>query len=233
MGAGLNPYRTAAGLGLIGGVVVVYLALVGIIEDFAERPVITDFVTLGIVAPAIALLILAYRATAAPPDWQGSPPTPLNTVGRGVVAGLAGGLLTAAFVALITTVDITFMFVNATPTVTEILSLGLTPPALGPIVLGLGLGLTAGLLRLVPRPVRGPLIIGFVVDSPREPDGAVHARAARAARARHDRGVLLPGWRTDRGRCSGRLRRDVRDRTDSLVPGQADRRGRRSLHRGA
>ena len=233
MGAGLNPYRTAVGLGLIGGVVVIYLALVGIIEDFAERPVITDFVTLGLVAPALALLILAYRATAPTPDWQGPPPGPLNTVGRGVVAGLAGGLLTGAFVAFISAVDITFMFVNATPTVTEILSLGLTPPALGPLVLGLGLGLTAGLLRLVPRPVRGPLIIGFVsvlLASLMEPFMRVllvQLELDTIAEFFYQDGGLTPA-----GADCG-LRGGVRHRPRAVVPGQADRRGGRRLHRGS
>ncbi len=148
-------------LGLIGAAVVIYLALVGIVEDFAERALITDSITLGLAAPAIALFILVYRATAPEASWQG-PPSPARAITNGVVAGLAGGLLTAAFVAFITAVDVTFMFVNATENVTEILGLGLTPAALGPIVLGLALGIAAGLLRLVPTSVRRPLMAGLV-----------------------------------------------------------------------
>ena len=39
--------RRAAVIGVIGGVVLVYLALVGLVEAFSERDVITNVLTLG------------------------------------------------------------------------------------------------------------------------------------------------------------------------------------------
>jgi branched-chain amino acid transport system permease protein len=155
-------YRRAIGLGLLGGVVVIYLALVGIMERFAERPVITDVLTLGLFAPALALLVLAYRATVPPRTWVGPPLTPLQVMGTALTAGLAGGALTAAFLFINEAVDLTGVFVNAGPSIAAILSLGLTPVWLGPLVLGLGLGVAAGLLRLLPGLFRGPLIVALV-----------------------------------------------------------------------
>ncbi|HEY8170234.1 MAG TPA: hypothetical protein VIH24_03925, partial [Candidatus Limnocylindria bacterium] len=127
-------YRRAIGLGLLGGVVVIYLALVGIMERFAERPVITDVLTLGLFAPALALLVLAYRATVPPRTWVGPPLTPLQVMGTALTAGLAGGALTATFLFINEAVDLTGVFVNAGPSIAAILSLGLTPVWLGPLV---------------------------------------------------------------------------------------------------
>ncbi len=158
----LQHYRRAAQLGLLGGVVIIYLALVGIMERFAERPVITDYLTLGLFAPAVGLLIFAYRATVPNRAWTGPPLTPLHVMGTALTAGLAGGTLTAAFLFVNEAVDLTGVFVNAGPPVAEILGLGLTPPWLGPLVLGLGLGIGAGLLRLIPGRIRGPLIASLV-----------------------------------------------------------------------
>lgn len=155
----LQHYRRAALLGLLGGVVIIYLALVGIMERFAERPVITDLLTLGLFAPALGLLIFAYRATVPERAWAGPPLAPLHVIGTGLTAGVAGGALAAAFVLVNDTIDLTGVFVNAGPGVLEILGVGLTPAWLGPIVLGVGLGLAAGLIKLLPGRFRGPLIV--------------------------------------------------------------------------
>src|ERR687891_354233 len=96
----LRHYRRAVALGLLGGAVVIYLALVGIVERFETRNILAGVVTLGITAPAIALLIFTYRATRPPAQWTDAPLPPVHTVGSGLFAGLAGGALAAAFVLL-------------------------------------------------------------------------------------------------------------------------------------
>jgi branched-chain amino acid transport system permease protein len=155
-------YRRALLLGLLGGVVIIYLALVGIVERFEARPVLAELVTLGILAPALGLLILAYRATSPGKSWFGPPLAPAHVVGTGLVAGVAGGALTAAFLVLNDSVPLHEVLVNAREQVSAILGLGLTPSALGPLLLGVGLGLVAAALRLTPERLRGPLIVGLV-----------------------------------------------------------------------
>jgi branched-chain amino acid transport system permease protein len=155
-------YRRALLLGLLGGVVIIYLALVGIVERFEERPVLSDLLTLGLLAPSLGLLVLAYRATSPGRTWFGPPLAASHVLGTGLVAGLAGGGLTAAFLLLNEALPLNEILVNARPPVSAILGLGLTPPALGPVALGAGLGLAAALLRLTPVRFRSPLIAGLV-----------------------------------------------------------------------
>jgi branched-chain amino acid transport system permease protein len=158
----LQHYRRAALLGLVGGVVIVYLALVGIVERFEGRPVVTDLFTLGVLAPALGLLVLAYRATAPGKNWFGPPLAAVHVLGTGLAAGLAGGGLTALFIVLNDNVPLNEVLVNARPPVSEILGLGLDPAFLGPLLLGAGLGVVAVVLRLTPPRVRGSLVVALV-----------------------------------------------------------------------
>ena len=158
----LQHYRRAALLGLLGGVVIIYLALVGIVERFEPRPVLNELLTLGLLAPALGLLVLAYRATSPPKTWFGPPLSAAHVVGTGLVAGLAGGGLTSAFLLLNEALPLDEVLINARQPVSDILGLGLTPPALGPLVMGAGLGLAAALLRLTPARFRGPLMVALV-----------------------------------------------------------------------
>jgi branched-chain amino acid transport system permease protein len=157
----MHHYRRAALSGLLGGVVVIYLALVGIIERFEGRPVLTDLVTLGLLAPALGIFIFAYRATSPGKGWYGPPLAPMHVIGTGLVAGVAGGGLAALFLVLNDALPLNEVLANARPAVSEIVGLGLTPAALGPLLLGVGLGLVAGLLRLTPARLRGPLIVAL------------------------------------------------------------------------
>jgi branched-chain amino acid transport system permease protein len=155
-------YRRAALLGLLGGFVIVYLALVGIVERFEERPILTGLLTLGVLAPAIGLFVLAYRATSPGRLWTGPPLPAAHVVGTGLTAGLAGGALVAAFLVANESIDLSDILVNARPSVTAILGFGLVPPAIGPLIMGAGLGLGASLLRLTPPRIRGPLIVALL-----------------------------------------------------------------------
>ncbi|HEX5578415.1 MAG TPA: leucine/isoleucine/valine transporter permease subunit, partial [Candidatus Limnocylindria bacterium] len=149
-------YRRAILLGLIGGVIVIYLALVGIVERFEARPIITDYLTFGILAPALGLLIPSYRATRPRSPDVALPA--LHAAGSGIAAGFAGGVLAGGFVFLNSTVDLSGMFVNATANLSEVLGLGFEPAAIGPVVLGLLMGVFAAVLCLIPSRVRGPVL---------------------------------------------------------------------------
>ncbi len=158
----LQHYRRAVLLGLLGGVVIIYLALVGIIERFEGRPVLTGLVTLGLLAPALGLLIFAYRATSPGKTWFGPPLPSIHVLGTGLVGGLAGGALAALFLVLNDALPLNEVLVNARPPVSEIIGLGMSPAALGPLLLGAGLGLAAGLLRVTPGRIRGPVTAALV-----------------------------------------------------------------------
>ena len=155
-------YRRAVFLGLLAGVVIIYLALVGMVERFETRGVITDLLNLGILAPAIALLILTYRATARSKLWTGPPLPNAHVIGSGLAAGVAGGGLASAFLVANDTLPLGDILVNASPSLSGILGLGIEPAAIAPLALGVGIGLVSGLLRLLARRLRGPIIRALV-----------------------------------------------------------------------
>ena len=140
-----------------------------------------------------ACFVLAYRATSRGQELCG--PRPLATAharhGAGCRAGRrrpGGGLLSSWTAAS----PLHEVLVNArAPAVARSSGSGLTPLALGRLVMGAGLGAGAALLRAhagaFPRTAdrRAP------VGAAGQPDGAVHARARSPARARHDRPLLL------------------------------------------
>ena len=168
----LPHYRRAALLGLVGGVIVIYLALVGIVERFETRSVLTGLLNLGVLAPSIGVFILAYRATGRPSAWAGAALPRGHVLGSGLVAGLAAGGLAAALVFAIDALPLSDILVNATRPVALVLSLGLEPPALGVFALGVALGLAAGLLRLLSRKLRRPIVmavVGVILASLMEP----------------------------------------------------------------
>ena len=76
-------------IGLIGGSVVIYLAMTGILERFDQRPVITGVIGLGRTMILAAFFITGYLAarTAKGPSAEG------NRLIAGGVAGLAAGVL--------------------------------------------------------------------------------------------------------------------------------------------
>src|SRR3970040_1155281 len=87
--AGIAFLRPAVSAGLVGGVVMLYLAAVGLIEAFVEREVITGYLALGrLMLYAPPLLVgywIAGRVATAP-----------RRVVSGLVAGAAAGALFAA-----------------------------------------------------------------------------------------------------------------------------------------
>ncbi len=154
----------AARMGGIAAIGTIYLALIGIIERFQPRNVITDLVTLGLLAPAIIVFVMAYRAAAPPRSWGPVAPSARLAAAASIVAGGVAGTGIALFLLLNQAFDLRGVLVSATPRMQEILSLGLDFP-LGAIMLigaGLGLGAAAALLRVVPPAIRGPLIVAMV-----------------------------------------------------------------------
>jgi branched-chain amino acid transport system permease protein len=156
-------YLRAAGLGSLGAVVTLYLALIGMMERFQPRNVITGVVTLGLLVPAIAVLVFAYRATQPPRTWGESRPSAIHVVGAALLAGVVAGLLVAAFLFVNSAVALSGMLINATPRLENLLTLGNGLPvgALLQVGAGAGLGLAAAALRLLPDRLRRPLVTGL------------------------------------------------------------------------
>ena len=99
-GSGLTSRAVRAGL--IGGVALIYLALIGMIQKFDSRNLIGDFLTLGNLLMALPPLLAGYLATR--PRLVGGrreAAAPRAALAAGVVSGALTGGVTAAGVALV------------------------------------------------------------------------------------------------------------------------------------
>jgi branched-chain amino acid transport system permease protein len=153
--------------GLIGGVALVYLALIGMIQKFDSRNLIGDFLTLGNLLMALPPLLTGYLATRprlAGGQREAVAPRPALTLG--LASGAIVGGLTAAGVALVEILPegaVRRIFIQVSPELLSILTFGRGVP-LGLVLLvlyGAVLGLLGAGYRLLPDRYRRPLGVGL------------------------------------------------------------------------
>jgi branched-chain amino acid transport system permease protein len=164
---GSRLLRRAAGAGLIGGVTVIYIALVGMVEKFEARHLVGDWLNLGKLMLALPPLLAGYLVTR--PRVQGgrlAQPDRGPAMTAGLVSGvLTGGLaaLWVAFVHLFPDGAVRNIFVAVSPTLLEIMTFGKSLPvgALLLVIAGALLGTLGGAYRTLPERVRRPLSIGL------------------------------------------------------------------------
>ena len=149
--------RTLLRTGVLGGAIAIYLCLVGIVPVFHERPLVVGVVELGQAALLIAFGVVGYLAARGVVATSRLQP---------VVAGVAGGVITGAFLAGLVlvgdVVDLRAVFLNASPELYDLLTFGLgTSGAWVPIVVGAITGGLAGILIGLPTALRSPLLWGL------------------------------------------------------------------------
>jgi branched-chain amino acid transport system permease protein len=164
----------AAMIGVIAGLACVYLSAIGIVERFQPRNVVTGVLTLGLLVPAIVIIVAGYRA--ALPKRKGafvrlSPPW---TLLAGAVAGATAGAVFGLFVLIAANVELRWVFANISPALVRILShdLDSTVAAISYLPVGALLGLAGTAFILLPPLVRRPLataLIGVILVSLMEP----------------------------------------------------------------
>ena len=126
-----NPVR--AGLldapgfktGVVAGIVVIYLGMVGMIEAFSDRPIITDYVNFGPLLILLIFYLFAYAAT-------GRAANQATQLQAGITVGALGGLLTGIFLILVEIAEgagyqVRDVFISISPTMRDVLSFGLGP----------------------------------------------------------------------------------------------------------
>jgi branched-chain amino acid transport system permease protein len=142
--------------GLLWGGVAVFIALVGMVETFAERQIVVGVISFGLLLPVLAALGAGYQAAQRRAEGG-----PWPVLARGLLAGALVGAAVAALVALSTFVNLRAMFVSASPTLFSLLSFdrGLTGTPL--VVLGTAaVGGIGAAVALLPRGTLRPLIAG-------------------------------------------------------------------------
>ena len=128
-------------LGLVAGATMAFAGAIGMIETFNERTLVTPFLTMGLVVLygiPIATGILAARGVPNPlvePSRELRP----NAM-AGLVNGLLAGVVTAVFVLIVDTFDMTQFFPNMRPSMVDAMTFDIGVPV-GLIVLILASGL--------------------------------------------------------------------------------------------
>ena len=164
---GSKLWRRAVRAGLIGGVAVIYLALVGMVEKFEVRHLVGDWLNLGKLLLALPPLLAGYLATR--PRVQGGRlvrPSRGSALTAGLISGtLAGGLaaLAMAFVHLFPDGAVRNIFIAVSPDLLSLMTFGQSV-LVGALLLVAGgavLGALGGAYQTLPERVRRPLSIGL------------------------------------------------------------------------
>ena len=147
--------RSALKPGFVGGIVVIYLSAIGMVERFQDRNVITGIVGLGVVLMLIAFAITSYTAAR-----KSDSPLPTGTA-VGFISGAFVALVTLGFEGLINAgVAVRGMFVSITPGLLETLEYGLDPVvgALVMILVSTAVGAVAGVLVGLEKHLRSAVV---------------------------------------------------------------------------
>ena len=145
-------------IGLIGGVSAVLLALIGMVEAFSQRDIISNVISMG---HTLLLLVPVFMGYLAAKRTVGT--RPLRILANSLVCGLVVGAFLACLVLLGHVVNLRKVFVNAMPSLYQLLTFHQELGTGILILLGAGVlsGVFAGMLYLVPGLARRILIISL------------------------------------------------------------------------
>ncbi len=152
--------RATLQVGLIAGVVALTMCMIGIVQSFDVRDVISETLSLGQILLFAAAPVAGYLASRR--DKKAGLPARLLT-------GLLGGLLAAVPIYLLILLTLVWTtirtaFVNVKPELIQIITLGHDSAAAGGLQLMLiftGLGLVGGLFGLIPDQFRRAILNGL------------------------------------------------------------------------
>ena len=150
--------RQAIKIGLIGGVVEVLLSLIGMIEAFSQRDIISHIISMGHTLLLLVVLFMGYLAAKGTPGTR-----PLWVLINSLMSGLIVGGALVLLVIVGGMINLRKVFINASPLLYQLLTFDQGIKASIPLLLGGGAltGLLAGLLHLTPSFLRWVLIVSL------------------------------------------------------------------------
>jgi branched-chain amino acid transport system permease protein len=153
----LNWQKTIQ-LGLIGGLVGVLIALVGMVEEFDRRDIIAGVLTMGWTLLFFTILVTAYFAAA-----HSSGGGFLANILAGGIAGLIFSAMMSLLVLAIDNFNLRPIFVNASPSLVRILTLERETLSglLLLLAIGAGIGAAGGMIYTLPTRVRSAVVLGL------------------------------------------------------------------------
>jgi branched-chain amino acid transport system permease protein len=145
-------------IGLIGGVVAVLLSLIGMVEAFSQRDIISNVISMGHTLLFLVAVFMGYMAAR-----RTTPSKPLRILVNSLISGLVTGGLLALFVIAGSLMNLRKVFVNAMPLLYQLLTFGQGTQTGIFLLLGSGAvsGLLAGLFYLSPSLLRRTLIVSL------------------------------------------------------------------------
>jgi branched-chain amino acid transport system permease protein len=139
-------------VGLLGGVIALYLCLAGLITVFSERAVITGVLSLGHTLLFLAGLGAGVVAAQRAPGRGGS-----AALAAGALAGATEGAFLTGLALIGPVINLREMFLNASPALYDLLTFGLGAAGFWvPMVAGAAVGALGALLYILPPVVRVP-----------------------------------------------------------------------------
>jgi branched-chain amino acid transport system permease protein len=151
--------KVALQIGLVGGVVVVIIALEGMIQAFNTRDIIGS-----VVAMSQALLLIVFLGTAYIAIIRSKLTDFRRLLVVAVVVGLVSSALLVALILLGQVLDLGNVFINATPALYDLLTfkLGLAAGSIVLLVVGGVSGAAAAIIHALPTRWRRSVIWGLV-----------------------------------------------------------------------
>lgn len=152
-------------LGLLGGVVAIYLCLVGLVETFGEADIIGDVIAFGHTLLMLTALGIGYIAARRVASAASKTVRAAQALLGAALAGLLTGGLVALLVVIADTFNLRTVLINASPELFELLQFN---QEIGTGVLLLLVGSTVvamlgGGIYLLPPWGRSPLLLGLTV----------------------------------------------------------------------
>ncbi len=150
-----SPWRNAVNIGLIGALTVVMLALIGMVEAFNKRDIIYQIVTMGNCLLLLSGLFFSYLSA----QKAGRERKPL-VFGTAILTGVMIAAGISLLVVIGKSINLRMMFINASPSLYQILTFYYGPKLGIPLLLFSGAlsGVFASLLYLAPALVRRIII---------------------------------------------------------------------------
>jgi branched-chain amino acid transport system permease protein len=147
-------------LGLIGGLVGILIALVGMVESFDKRDIIAGVITMGQTLLLLAVLVTAYFAAAN----SARATSPLSIL-SGVIAGLIFSLMLGLLALAVENIDLRPVLVNASPQLVRILTFeeGLPGGLVNLVLMGAVIGAVGGVIHMLPARIRSAVTLGLAV----------------------------------------------------------------------
>ncbi len=153
-----TTWRTTVKLGLLTGVIALFVALTGMVLSLSQRPVVGKL-SLGHVVYMLVFAAMGY-ITASRSPWREE--RPALVIVQGLIVGGLGGLLLSLLPIVGRSVDLSFIFVTAKPKLYKFLLFGQENIMVGMmylVAIGAGLGGALAVLPILP-PVLHKALLG-------------------------------------------------------------------------